>query len=163
MTNIDDDTLFRSLAQLAGDPLDEAEAAEKSVRFAAAVHHMETSAAEAARIDALADSVAMEFVPSGASAPDRAAPVPVVQEIPAANELSTPLPVDISMPRRGSRTGDDEHLTFPTVLLARSAGAQPGVLRRARTDQPRFTAMGGVLVGTAAIAGRSPGCRRCSR
>lgn len=40
-------------------------------------------------------------------------------------------------------------------LLARLAGAQPGVLGRARTDKTKYTAMGGVLLTTAGVAGVS--------
>lgn len=40
-------------------------------------------------------------------------------------------------------------------LLARLAGAQPDVLSRARTDRVKYTAMGGVLLTTAGVAGVS--------
>src|SRR3712207_3957071 len=40
-------------------------------------------------------------------------------------------------------------------LLARLAGAQLDVLRRARTDRVKYTAMGGVLLTTAVVAGVS--------
>jgi hypothetical protein len=40
-------------------------------------------------------------------------------------------------------------------LLARFAGAQPDVLSRARTDRAKYTAMGGVLLTTAGVAGVS--------
>lgn len=39
--------------------------------------------------------------------------------------------------------------------LARMAGAQPDVLARARTDRAKYTAMGGVLLTTAGVAGVS--------
>jgi hypothetical protein len=44
---------------------------------------------------------------------------------------------------------------IPPNLLARLAGAQPDVLDRARTDRIKFTAMGGVLLTTAGVAGVS--------
>ena len=40
-------------------------------------------------------------------------------------------------------------------VLARLAGAQPDVLRSARTDRVKYTAMGGVLLTTAGVAGVS--------
>jgi hypothetical protein len=40
-------------------------------------------------------------------------------------------------------------------LLARLAGAQPDVLSRAKTDRVKYTAMGGVLLTTAGVAGVS--------
>jgi Domain of unknown function (DUF4407) len=42
-------------------------------------------------------------------------------------------------------------------VLARLAGAQPDVLRSARTEKVKYTAMGGVLLTTAGVAGVSAG------
>jgi len=44
---------------------------------------------------------------------------------------------------------------IPPNLLARLAGAQSDVLRKARTDRVKYTAMGGVLLTTAGVAGVS--------
>jgi hypothetical protein len=56
--NIDNnDLLTRSLAQLAGDPATEAEAAHKSAQFAAALRRLDTDPKEAARIEAIANAV----------------------------------------------------------------------------------------------------------
>lgn len=44
---------------------------------------------------------------------------------------------------------------IPPNLLARLAGAQPDVLRKAKTDRVKYTAMGGVLLTTAGVAGVS--------
>lgn len=44
---------------------------------------------------------------------------------------------------------------IPPNLLARLAGAQPDVLNWARTDRVKYTAMGGVLLTTAGVAGTS--------
>lgn len=43
-------------------------------------------------------------------------------------------------------------LRRPRHLLARLAGAQPDVLRKARTDRVKYTAMGGVLLTTSGVA-----------
>ncbi|WP_103350732.1 DUF4407 domain-containing protein [Amycolatopsis sp. CA-128772] len=49
-------------------------------------------------------------------------------------------------------TSPERRLRHP---LARLAGAQPDVLARAKTDRVKYTAMGGVLLTTAAVAGVS--------
>lgn len=55
--NINNDLLTRSLAQLAGDPATDTEAALKSSQFAAALRRLDTDPSEAARIDAIASEV----------------------------------------------------------------------------------------------------------
>ena len=59
--------LARSLKQLAGDPLTEEEAADRSARFAAGLRRLDTDPDEAARIDAIAREVGHDDPPPTAA------------------------------------------------------------------------------------------------
>lgn len=140
MNNINDDLLTRSLAQLAGDPATDTEAAREAARFAAALQQLRTDPDEADRINAIAASIDLEVptrgtLTSGHDSPDK----PDTARVDAASVGTTRTRVRPSM----------------THVLGRLAGAEPDVLTKAPTDRVKYAAIGGVLLTTAGVAGVS--------